>query len=152
MVPTCKALGGKKARTRSVRRAAHSFLSSALLCSNPGYGTQDKTDLSTNPYAAMRQSQESLPRGDGAIVEWECPRKNSTGQQWVRRLHCWTLTTGARGPSRSPVPGEWDTVGTVKTMPHKPPSACFLISKTNKRKEKIVVNIYYIIYTNRVCS
>lgn len=131
------------------------FLSSALLCSDPGYGTQDKTDLSTNPYSAMRQSQDSLPRGDGAKMEWKCPRKNSTGQQWVRRPHCWTLTTGAPGPSQSPVPGEWDTVGTVKTTPHKPLSACFLISKTNKQKKRKNNYCEYILHlyiTNRVCS
>lgn len=114
-----------------------------------------RTDLSTNPYSAMRQSQESLPRGDGAKVEWKCPRKNSTGQQWVCRPHCWTLTTGAPGPSQSPVPGEWDTVSTVKTTPHKPLSACFLISKTNKQKKRKNNYCEYILHlyiTNRVCS
>lgn len=105
------------------------FLSSALLCSNPDYGTWDRTDLSRNPHSARRESQESLlPREDGAKVDWECVCKNSAGQRWVHGLRCWTAALVPRVPHGPQCQ--------MRSTTHPSPSACFSILKANEQKER----------------
>lgn len=68
MLPICKGVGKRRPGTAQCEQQLVGFLSSALRCSNPGYGTWDRLDPSMNLHLAMRWSQESLSHGGGMGV------------------------------------------------------------------------------------
>lgn len=71
-----------------------------------------------NLHLAMRWSQESRP----TEVEWECPYKNLAQGSGVRTQPAVLgIPKSAPVHAGSQVPGDCDTVLTVKTTPHQPP-------------------------------